>query len=235
MTDKKFLKALKSAFPFTLPVLAGFTFLGATYGILMNTSGFPFWYPILISLTVYAGSAQFVAVNLLLGAFNPLQAFAVILMLNARHIFYGLSMLEKYKGTGVKKLYLIFGMCDETFSINCSADVPDGIDKGDFYLATTLLDQFYWVLGTAIGAIFGSFLPFSTEGLDFAMTAMFIVIFIEQLTKKGERVSSLAGLFLSLVCLFMFGSESFLIPAMIAILIFLSASRLVNRKGGEAL
>lgn len=235
MTDKKFLKALKSAFGFTLPVLAGFTFLGATYGILMNTSGFPFWYPILISLTVYAGSAQFVAVNLLLGAFNPLQAFAVILMLNARHIFYGLSMLEKYKGTGVKKLYLIFGMCDETFSINCSADVPDGIDKGDFYLATTLLDQFYWVLGTAIGAIFGSFLPFSTEGLDFAMTAMFIVIFIEQLTKKGERVSSLAGLFLSLVCLFMFGSESFLIPAMIVILIFLSASRLVNRKGGESL
>lgn len=235
MTDRNSnLAALKAAFPHTLPVLAGFMFLGITYGVLMNTSGFPFWYPIIISLSLFAGSAQFVAVNILLGAFNPLQAFAMILMINARHLFYGLSMLEKYKGVGLKKLYLIFGMCDETFSINCSVDVPEGIDRGKFYLATTLLDQAYWVAGTAIGAIFGSFITFSTEGLDFAMTAMFVVIFVEQLSSKENVLTCFAGLFVSLLCLIIFGRDAFLIPAMIAILLFLSALQFTG-KGGESL
>lgn len=235
MTDRNSnLAALKAAFPHTLPVLAGFMFLGITYGVLMNTSGFPFWYPIIISLSLFAGSAQFVAVNILLGAFNPLQAFAMILMINARHLFYGLSMLEKYKGVGLKKLYLIFGMCDETFSINCSVDVPEGIDRGKFYLATTLLDQAYWVAGTAIGAIFGSFITFSTEGLDFAMTAMFVVIFVEQLRSKENILTCFAGLFVSLLCLIIFGRDAFLIPAMIAILLFLSALQFTG-KGGESL
>lgn len=126
----KYIKALKAAFSYTIPIFAGFWFLGITYGIYMNTSGFSFWYPLLMSLTVFAGSMEFVAVNLLLGAYNPVQAFLLTLMITARHLFYGISMLDKFKGTGLKKIYLIFGMCDETFSINCSADIPPDVDKG---------------------------------------------------------------------------------------------------------
>lgn len=121
--NTKYRKALKAAFPYTIPIFAGFWFLGLTYGIYMNVSGFSFWYPCLMSLTIFAGSVEFVAVNMLLGAFDPLQAFAMTLMINARHLFYGISMLDRYKGTGLKKFYLIFGMCDESFSINYTANI----------------------------------------------------------------------------------------------------------------
>lgn len=132
-------KALTCAFPHTVPIFAGFWFLGLTYGIYMNISGFSFWYPMLMSLTIFAGSIEFVTVNLLLGAFNPLQALAMTLMINARHLFYGISMLERYRGTGLKKLYLIFGMCDESFSINYTADIPADVDRGWFMLLVQLI------------------------------------------------------------------------------------------------
>lgn len=135
-------KAWKAAFPYTIPIFAGFWFLGMTYGIYMHVSGFSFWYPMLMSLTIFAGSAEFVAVNLLLGAFNPLQALVMTLMLNARHLFYGISMLDKFKGTGWKKFYLIFGMCDESFSINYTADIPADVDRGWFMFFVTLLNIF---------------------------------------------------------------------------------------------
>ena len=124
--------AARCAFPHTLPILAGFLFLGMTYGIYMNVSGFSFWYPMFMSMTIFAGSVEFVAVNLLLGAFDPLQALLITLMLNARHLFYGISMLDKYRGTGFKKVFLIFGMCDESFSINYTADIPKDVDRGWF-------------------------------------------------------------------------------------------------------
>ena len=181
-------KAFKAAFPFTIPIFAGFWFLGMTYGIYMNVSGFPFWYPMIMSITIFAGSMEFVAVNLLLGAFNPLQAFLLTLMVNARHLFYGISMLDKYRGTGAKKPYLIFGMCDESFSINYTADIPKGVDKGWFMFFVTLLNQCYWFFGTSLGAIFGSFIHFNTEGLDFVMTAMFVVIFLEQWLKEKNHL-----------------------------------------------
>ena len=130
--QKKWLPALKAAFPRTIPIFAGFWFLGLTYGIYMNVSGFSFWYPMLMSLTIFAGSVEFVTVHMLLGVFNPLQTLAMTLMINARHLFYGISMLDKYKDTGWKKPYLIFGMCDESFSINCTADIPKEIDRGWF-------------------------------------------------------------------------------------------------------
>ena len=139
---RKIITALKAAFPNTVPILAGFLFLGITYGIYMRTSGFSFIYPMLMSLTIFAGSVEFVAVNLLLGAFNPLQALAVTVMLNARHLFYGISMLDKYKGTGWKKFYLIFGMCDESFSINYTAYIPERVDRGWFMFFVTLLNHF---------------------------------------------------------------------------------------------
>ena len=176
----KIKSAFKCAFPYTIPIFAGFWFLGMTYGNYMNVSGFSFWYPMLMSMTIFAGSMEFVTVSMLLGAFNPLQAFAMTLMINARHLFYGISMLDKFKNTGRKKPYLIFGMCDESFSINCSADIPQGIDKGWFMFFVTLLNQIYWVSGSTLGGVLGSVIHFNTKGLDFVMTAMFVVIFMEQ-------------------------------------------------------
>lgn len=232
--NNKYLTALKAAFPYTIPIFAGFTFLGMTYGIYMNVSGFSFWYPMLMSMTIFAGSMEFVAVNLL-GAFNPVQALAMTLMLNARHLFYGIAMLDKYRGTGLKKIYLIFGMCDESFSINCTAQVPEGVDKGLFMFFVTLLNQLYWVCGATMGGIFGSLIHFNTEGLDFVMTAMFVVIFLEQWLKEESHVSSLLGLGLSALCLIAFGPDQFMIPAMAAILGVLLLLKKVLEKGGVAI
>ena len=180
-------KALKCAFPYTIPIFAGFWFLGLTYGIYMNVNGFSFIYPMLMSLTIFAGSIEFIAVNMLMGAFDPLQALAMTLMINARHLFYGIAMLDKFRGLGWKKIYLIFGMCDESFSINYTADIPEDVDRGWFMFFVTLLNHFYWFSGATLGGIFGSFLQFSTEGLDFVMTAMFVVIFLEQWLKERSR------------------------------------------------
>ena len=211
-------KAFASAFPHTLPIFAGFWFLGLTYGIYMNASGFSFWYPMLMSLTIFAGSVEFVAVNLLLGAFNPLQALAMTLMINARHLFYGISMLDKYKGTGWKKFYLIFGMCDESFSINYTATIPQDVDRGWFMFFVTFLNHMYWFTGATLGGIFGSLIQFNTEGLEFVMTAMFVVIFLEQWLKEKRHTSALLGLGLSLICLLAFGSDNFILPSMLAML-----------------
>ena len=226
-------KAFKAAFPHTIPIFAGFWFLGMTYGIYMNVSGFPFWYPMLMSLTIFAGSVEFVAVNLLLGAFNPFQVLAMTLMINARHLFYGLSMLDKYRGNGWKDFYLIFGMCDESFSINYTARIPEGIDRGWFMFFVTLLNHFYWFFGAALGGIFGSLIRFDTEGLDFVMTAMFVVIFMEQWMKEKEHVSSLVGVGVTLLCLVAFGADRFLIPAMAVILGVLTFLRKPLERRGE--
>ena len=229
----KYIRALKAAFPHTIPIFAGFWFLGLTYGIYMNVSGFSFWYPCLMSLTIFAGSMEFVTVNLLLGAFNPLQALAMTLMINARHLFYGISMLDKYKGTGWKKFYLIFGMCDESFSINFTAQIPEDVDKGWFMFFVTLLNHFYWFFGATLGGLFGSLIAFDTEGLDFVMTAMFVVIFMEQWMKDKNHTSGLLGIGLSLVCLLIFGADGFMIPAMAAILGALTLLRKPIEKGGD--
>ena len=228
-------KALFAAFPNTIPILAGFLFLGMTYGIYMNVSGFSFWYPCLMSLTIFAGSVEFVAVNLLLGAFHPIQALAMTLMLNARHLFYGISMLDKFRGVGRKKFYLIFGMCDETFSINYTADIPEDVDRGWFMFFVTLLNHFYWFSGATLGGIFGSLINFNTEGLEFVMTAMFVVIFLEQWLKEKDHMSSLIGLGISILCLIAFGADNFIIPAMLAILGVLTFMRrpLENTGTGE--
>ena len=227
-------KALYAAFPNTIPILAGFLFLGMTYGIYMNVSGFSFWYPCLMSLTIFAGSVEFVAVNLLLGAFHPIQALAMTLMLNARHLFYGISMLDRFRGLGLKKIYLIFGMCDETFSINYTAEIPPDVDRGWFMFFVTLLNHLYWFAGATLGGIFGSFITFNTEGLDFVMTAMFVVIFLEQWLKEERHESSLLGIGLSVLSLIAFGADGFLIPAMLSILAVLTLLRrpLEKAKGG---
>ena len=227
------LKALKAAFPYTVPVFTGFIFLGISYGVLMTVSGFPAWCPILLSLVVYGGSLQFAAVAMLLSAFAPVEVFTVALMVQARHLFYGITMIERYKNMGWKKFFLIYGMSDETFSINCSTDVQDGVDKGWFMLWVTLLDWGYWIAGTALGALLGNFITFNTEGLDFAMTAMFVVIFIEQWKKDKKHYSAIIGAVASVACLLIFGKDSFLIPAMLCILIFLGIFRKPIQKAGD--
>lgn len=227
-------KAFAAAFPYTIPIFAGFWFLGMTYGIYMNVSGFSFWYPMLMSLTIFAGSIEFMTVHMLLGAFNPLQAFAMTLMINARHLFYGISMLDRFRGLGWKKFYLIFGMCDESFSINYTADIPEDVDRGWFMVSVTLLNHFYWFSGATLGGIFGSLIHFDTEGLEFVMTAMFVVIFLEQWLKEKDHRSGILGLILSAVCLAAFGADNFIIPAMLAILAVLTVMRPKMEKGGEA-
>lgn len=223
--------ALKAAFPNTIPILTGFMFLGMTYGIYMKSLGFAPIYSILMSLTIFAGSMQFVAGNMLLGAFNPFQALAMTLMINARHLFYGISMLDKYKGSGKKKFYLIFGMCDESFSVNCTAQIPDGIDKGWFMFFVNLLDQIYWLVGTALGSLVGAFITFNTKGLDFVMTAMFVVIFMEQWMKDKKMINGLIGLGISVISLLAFGADNFILPAMAGILLLLTVVRKPLEKG----
>ena len=215
-------KAFKAAFPYTIPIFAGFWFLGMTYGIYMNVSGFSFLYPMLMSITIFAGSMEFITVDLLLGSFNPVQAFLMTLMINARHLFYGISMLDKFRGTGLKQLYLIFGMCDESFSINYTAKIPPDVDRGWFMFFVTLLNHFYWFSGSTLGGIFGSLIHFNTEGLDFVMTAMFTVIFLEQWLKDRQHISALLGLGISLLCLWIFGADNFIIPSMAAMLMMLT-------------
>lgn len=219
------IKAIRAAFPHTVPIMAGFLFLGLTYGILMNVSGFAWYYPSLMALTIFAGSVEFLAVNWLLSPFNPLQVFALTLMVNARHLFYGISMLDRFKGLGWRRLYLIFGMCDETFSINYTTEAPEGIDRGEFMTAVTLLNHSYWFIGASLGGIFGSLLTFNTRGLDFVLTAMFVVIFLEQWLKQENRSAAYIGFGMSLLCLLTFGSERFIIPTMIGILGMLTILR----------
>lgn len=212
------LPAARAAFPYTIPILAGFLFLGIAYGIYMNIQGFPAIYPILMSLTIFAGSMEFVTADLLLGVFDPVGTFLLTLMVNARHLFYGISMLDKYKGQGKKSFYLIFGMCDESFSINCTTNVPEGINRGWFYFFVTLFNHFYWFLGATLGGVFGSLLNFDMEGLEFVMTALLVVIFLENWMKEKNHISSLLGLGLSFLCLLLFGSSNFIIPSMLCIL-----------------
>lgn len=227
-------RSFRAAFPCTIPIFAGFLFLGMAYGIYMNVSGFSFVYPMIMAAVIFGGSLEFLAAQMLLSPFAPLQVLMVSLMIQARHLFYGISMLDKFKDMGWKKFYLIYGMCDETFSINCTAEIPGDCDRGWFYFFVTLLNQLYWVGGATLGGLLGNLITFDTKGLDFVMTAMFIVIFLEQWLKEKRHFSEWAGLASSAACLLIFGKDNFMIPAMICILLLLTAFRKpVERKAGE--
>ena len=228
-------RALKAAFPYTVPIGIGFLFLGMSYGFMMRSRGFSVWYPMFMSMFIFAGSMEFVTANLLLSAFNPLAAFMLALMVNARHLFYGISMLGKYRNTGIKKFYLIFGMCDESFTINCSVDPPKGVDRGWFMFFVNMLNQIYWVGSAIAGALLGSVIHFDTTGIEFVMTALFVVMFVNQWEEVKDHRPALAGLGCSIICLLIFGSSSFIIPAMIFItVIFVIENRIKNSKAKEA-
>lgn len=228
MSMKK--KAFQAAIPHTLPIAAGFCFLGLAYGIYMNSMGFSFLWPMLMSMTIFAGSMEFVTVNLLCSAFQPWYALLLALMVNARHLFYGVSMLSKYHGTGWKKFFLIYGMCDESFSINVSVEPPKDVDKGWFMLFVTLLNYVYWVVGATLGGIFGSFLTFDTTGIEFVMTALFVVIFLDQWKQQSNHKPACIGVLASVICLILFGGDNFIIPAMALILALLTLQRKTKTK-----
>lgn len=212
-------KAFKVALPYTLPICVGFLFLGMSYGFLMRSKGFSVGYPLFMSMCIFAGSMEFVTVNLLLSAFHPLSAFLLALMVNARHLFYGISMLDKYEHTGWKKFYLIYGMCDESFSINCTVTPPEDVDKGWFMFFVTLLNHLYWVCGATAGALLGYVIHFDTTGIEFVMTALFVVMFMGQWEEHPDHRPALIGLVIPIVCLFVFGSQNFIIPSMALIIV----------------
>lgn len=225
-------KALAAAFPNTLPILAGFWFLGAAHGLLMAQNGLNWLYSMGMALVVFGGSLEYVAMELLLSAFDPVAALVTALLVQARHLFYGIAMLDRYKGLGWKRPYLIFGMCDESFSINCTAQIPEGVDRGWFYFFVTLLDQSYWVAANIAGGLLGSLITFDTQGLDFVMTAMFVVIFLEQWLKEERHYTALIGLGASVGCLMLFGPDKFLLPTMACILGLLTLLRRPIEKAG---
>lgn len=222
---KNHFQVIKTAFPHTIPVLTGFSFLGIAYGILMNSKGYGIGWIFLMSFIAFAGSAQYVAIFFLTSIFNPIYALLVTLMVNARHIFYGLSFLDKYENTGRLKPYLIFGLCDETFSILCAIDPPESVDRKWFYFYVTLLDHSYWVMGSVIGGLIGNMLLINTTGLDFVLTALFVVIFVSQWKKASNRKPALIGIISSVLCLYIFGPDHFILPSMLLILITLSITK----------
>lgn len=213
------IKALKAAFPITLPVLTGYLFLGMAFGLLMNKAGFSFIWSFLMSATVFAGAMQFAGIGLLTTAFNPLSALLLTLLVNIRHIFYGVSMLEKYKGSGNKKFLMIFMMADEAFSINAAASFDDSIDRGWFYFFTSLLCYLYWQVSTWIGHLIGQLFPGEIKGLDFVLTALFYILFLNQWEHKENRPTLLLGLGATLISLIFMGKTQFLLGSMVLILI----------------
>lgn len=217
--------ALRAAFPATIPVLTGYLCIGMAYGLLMANAGYGIFWALLLSLLCYAGSMEFVAVSLLTAGFDPVQALLMALMINARHAFYGLSMLEKYRGTGWARPFLIFSLTDETFSLVSTLEPPDGVTRRDFYFWISLLDYLYWQMGSVLGALIGGLLPFDTTGLDFALTALFIVLFLEQWRKKENRPAALIGLGCTAVSLAVVGADRLVIPAMVLILAVLLGGR----------
>lgn len=227
-------KTIKQAFLASIPVMAGYLVLGIAFGILLEDKGYHFGWAILMSVLIYAGSMQFVTVNLLSGGASLISAAIMTFLVNARHIFYGISMLSKYKDMGKAKGYLIFSLTDETFALVCNG-APKDCDPKKYYVCVSFFDQCYWVIGSAVGALIGSAITFNTAGIDFAMTALFVTIFTEQLLTAKDRFPAVAGVACSVVCLLVFGAESFLIPSMVAITVVLLVYGALRKEGGAGL
>lgn len=207
----------KAAFPKTLPVMAGYLVLGFGFGLLLQSKGYNFIWAFMMSTFIFAGSMQYVAVDLLSSGSGLVASAIMTLMINARHLFYGISMLVRYRDVGKAKPYLIFGLTDETYSLVSTDDLPEGIDRSLFYLFVTALDHSYWIIGSVIGALFGQAVAINTTGVEYSMTALFAVIVTDNLLKKQSRAPAIIGIVVSFVCLMIFGPSNFLIPSMIAI------------------
>lgn len=219
------MKTIKYAFKQSLPVMAGYVVLAIGFGVILKTKGYGIGWALAMSLFIYAGSMQYVAIDLLTGGASVLSAALMTLMVNARHLFYGVSMIEKYRDTKPYKPYLVFALTDETYSLVCSGEVPEGVDRKKYYFLVSLLNQSYWVLGSVIGSALGSVITFNTAGIEFAMTALFIVVFTEQWKSAKNHAGAVTGVLASVVCLALFGPGNFVIPAMILITALLTVMR----------
>ena len=218
---------IKTAFLDTLPVMTGYLFLGFGFGIILQQNGYGVHWALAMSLFIYAGSMQYVGVGLLTGGASLAAAALTTLMVNARHLFYGISMIDTYKGTGKRKPYLIFALTDETYSL-VSRKLPEGVEKTAYCFLVSLFDQCYWVAGSAVGALAGK-LPLDFTGIDFALTALFVTIFVEQWLSTNNHLPALVGVGAAVFCLVFFGSDRFLIPTMILI----AAILMMLRKTGK--
>ncbi len=224
---------IKTALIKSLPVMAGYVVLAIGFGILMKEAGYGLFWSFLMSFTIYAGSMQYVAVSLLSSGASLISAALTTLMVNARHLFYGVSMIDKYKDAGKKKPYLIFALTDETYSLLCGEDYPKGEDRHWYSFFVSLFNQCYWVIGSIIGSILGSLITFNTAGIDFSMTALFVTVFVEQWLTAKNHLPAIAGLVCSAACLMIFGPDSFLIPTMISIIIVLAfCKNVMDTEGG---
>ena len=213
---------IKSAFTDTLPVMTGYLVLGFGFGIILKSAGYGVLLAFAMSFFIYAGSMQYVAVGLFTSGASLIEAALTALMVNARHLFYGISMLEKYKGAGRRKPYLIFALTDETYSLLCNENLrvrPE--QKSNYYFFVSLFNQVYWVVGSVAGALAGKIIKFNSEGIDFALTALFLTVFLEQWLTEKKHIPAIIGVAVSVVCLLLFGSENFLIPTMLIIALLL--------------
>lgn len=223
-------KAFKLAFRDTIPVLTGYLFLGIGFGILLAESGYGIGWAFSMALFMYAGSAQYLAVGLLTGGASLIYAAAATLVVNARHLFYGISMLDTYKGTGKRKPYLIFGLTDETYSLVTQNEPPQGMSRHSYCFVVTLLNHIYWIVGCTLGSIAGKLIPINFEGIEFVLTALFVTLFTEQWLTHKNRFPALVGLGATALCLVFFPKDVFLIPSMLAIALLLAIGRKTGRR-----
>lgn len=226
----------KYAFKRSLPILAGYIVLGMGFGVLLETKGYGVGWAFLMSCFIYAGSMQYVTIDLLTAGASLISAALMTLMVNARHLFYGISMIERYRDTKPYKPYLIFALTDEAYSVVCSGTVPDGVDEKKYFFLVSLFLQCYWITGSVIGSLLGTVLSFDTTGIDFSMTALFLVVFVEQWRSTKNHTSAVVGVGASLICLLLFGPDQFLIPAMISITVLLTVLRKkldIQEEGGS--
>lgn len=222
-------KNMKAAFKASVPVMMGYIVLGIAFGMLLESKGYNWIYALLMSVFIYAGSMQFVAINLLATGASLLNAAVMTLLINARHLVYGLSMIKKFENMGALKPYMIFSLTDETYSLLVGSETPEGCDEKYYLFFIALFDHCYWVLGSLAGALLGTLLTINTTGLDFAMTALFVVIVLEQFLTSKKHIYTYLGFGMSIVCLIIFGSDAFIIPSMIGII----AGLLSLYKGGR--
>jgi 4-azaleucine resistance transporter AzlC len=225
--------AYKAAFPHTLPVMTGYLFIGIAFGVMFADKGYNFLWAGLMSLLVYAGSGQYLAVNFFEPSVSLFQVVFLTFMVNVRHIFYGLSLLDKFKVSGKKKPYMIFSLTDETYSLYFLTKTPPDVDEGKFLFALSTLDQSYWIIGSMIGAVAGTLIPFDSTGIDFAMTALFVTVFVEQWLGTRQHSPAIIGISISSLCLVFFGQENFLIPTLLLITLSLTLLRRKLEKEAE--
>ena len=225
--------AVRTAFRDTLPVMAGYVFLGFGFGILLQQRGYGVLWSGAMSLFIYAGSMQYLAISLITEGAGLLTAALTTVVVNARHLFYGISMVDAYKGAGKKKPYMIFALTDETYSLVSRNQVPDGISRHGYCFLVSLFDHIYWVSGSVLGSLAGTLLPINFEGIEFALTALFVTIFVEQWLSTKNHIPALIGIGATLGCLLLFGRDVFLIPSMVIIALSLTAMRKTGRRNSH--